>query len=675
MDRAKKGRPYFFLGLIVCVLCLGIGSGYLITKSGIWLAFRRDISNPTTNSENVIKTAKSSTAVESTMQPAPTSSDAAQETLKALEQTSFPETDWVKLAEEFHGVPFIPATLDTASPNYKNGDELSFWVTNTDTNENKKIEATLQFQTTQIYFWVENGINFDRNQLQNKVDIFANQIYPTDQKFFGKEWIPGVDNDPHLYILYTRGLGNGVSGYTSGLDSVLTAAHEYSNQHEMFYINADIIKLSDNYALSVMAHEYQHVIREYQNPDEESWLNEGFSELATYLNGYPTSGFDQDFAANPDINLTQWPSDSSVHYGSSFLFTKYLFDRFGLKTTQAVADDPLTGLDGLDDTFTKENLKDSHTNQVITSDGFFQDWTLANYLNNSAIGDGRYGYLNLPTMPPFSDFSMKENCITGQLDGDVNQYGTNYLQVNCDQPYQITFNGDSTTKVLSIFPKEGSHYVWSNMVDSADVKMTREFDFTNLTGKIDLSYDAWYDLEPDYDYAYLLASTDGKNWLMIHTSSCTETNTTGNNFGCGYNGNSSGWIHEDVDLSQFAGKKVDLRFEYITDEGVTGEGLVLDAVTIPQLNYQTGFETGDGGWQLDGFTRIENQIPQSFLVALIYGTGAQTVIEKFATKPGQQLTFSIDPAMNGSNITLVVSGSTRYTRQMADYHFTFTSNP
>jgi len=45
------------------------------------------------------------------------------------------------------------------------------------------------------------------------MDAFENKIYPTDREFFGSEWTPGVDDDPHIYILYTSGLGANVGGY------------------------------------------------------------------------------------------------------------------------------------------------------------------------------------------------------------------------------------------------------------------------------------------------------------------------------------------------------------------------------------------------------------------------------------------------------------------------------
>ena len=37
--------------------------------------------------------------------------------------------------------------------------------------------------------------------------------------------------------------------------------------------------------------------------------------------------------------------------------------------------------------------------------------------------------------------------------------------------------------------------------------LTRDFDFTSASGPLTLKYHTWYDLEKDYDYVFLEAST------------------------------------------------------------------------------------------------------------------------------------------------------------------------
>ncbi|MCK7481996.1 MAG: immune inhibitor A [Candidatus Moduliflexus flocculans] len=130
--------------------------------------------------------------------------------------------------------------------------------------------------------------------------------------------------------------------------------------------------------------------------------------------------------------------------------------------------------------------------------------------------------------------------------------------------------------------------------------LTREFDFTSVSGDITFSFRTWYDLEKDYDYLYFEVSEDGKNWQIITTPSGTAEDPSGNSYGWGYNGATNGWIQEEIDLSQYAGKKVQVRFEYVTDAAVLGEGFLLDDVSVDAISYSTDFETDDGGWQAAG---------------------------------------------------------------------------
>ena len=675
MDHSEKVILFGCIGLVAIGLCIATACGVTLALSGYATKISSDIftSTETETSEGTLATEVIPT--QNPTQEYHEFSGQPQDTLDALANTVIPEADWRDLAREFYNTQDIPAALDTAPVNYQKGDSLNFWVLNSDTNVNKKITATLQYATSDIYFWVQNGVDFDKNELKEVAETFADKIYPTDQEFFGKEWIPGVDNDAHLYVLFTGGMGENIAGYTSDSDSYLTQVQPYSNQHEMFYINSDVQKLSDQYTMSVMAHEFQHLIHGYHDQNEELWLNEGFSELAVLLNGYSAGGFDSLFADDPDINLTEWPSDSDAtdaHYGASFLYTTYLLDRYGANTTKAVVADQKNGMNSIDDVFKQENIVDPSTNQPMTSDEFFRDWTLANFINDTSISDGLYGYHNYQSVPDFTQAQEYQDCGSPIHYGNVSQYGTDYIHISCDTPYQLTFSGDPKINILTEYPQNGTHYVWSNMVDASATRLTHDFDFSNLSGTITLAYDVWYDIEQDYDFAYLLASTDGQTWQTINTPSCSTSNITGNNFGCGYNGTSDGWLHEEVDLSQFSGKKVTLRFEYVTDAGVTGEGLVIDDIAIPQLNYETSFETDDGGWLLEGFTRIENQIPQTFLVSVIHGSGSNTSIDKYTVSPDQPLTLSVDPSVDEAGITLVISGVDRYTRQKVNYHYEIT---
>jgi hypothetical protein len=193
--------------------------------------------------------------------------------------------------------------------------------------------------------------------------------------------------------------------------------------------------------------------------------------------------------------------------------------------------------------------------------------------------------------------------------------------------------------------------------------LDQTFNFSSVKGSVNIDYWTWYDLEKDYDYTYLEASQNGQDWQILTTSSCTKDNPSGNSYGCGYNGTSNGWREEKVDLSKFAGSKVTLRFEYITDPGVNGEGLLVDDISIPAINYRTDFEKDDGGWKSAGFVRIQNSLPQNFLLSLIQ-EGSKETVKKLQLNNDNTLSL---PLKLDSDAILVVSGSTRFTRQPASY--------
>lgn len=598
--------------------------------------------------------------------------------LKTLRDTTLPDSDLIELAERVQGKSNISPTQVAPSQAYQVGDQQSFWVSNVDTNENFKVNTTLQYITDHAYFWIENEISFKEKDLQELADTFETKIYPTDREFFGSEWTPGVDGDPHIYILYVRNAGGSIAGYFSSVDEYPPQAHQYSNWHETFVFNADNVDLRDNFTYGVLAHELQHMIHWANDRNEDTWMNEGFSDLAMFLNDFDTGGHDYLFAEDPDLQLNDWPNDQDQtppHYGASFLFTTYFLDRFGEQTTKALIRRPENGLTSIDALMQEKGLNDSATRRPITADDIFLDWTLANYLHDSKVGDGRYTYSNYPNAPQTSDTETINSCNSDTQTRSVHQYGADYIRIGCQGNVTLKFEGSVRVGLLPVDPFSGTWAVWSNKGDESDMMLTREFDFTQSQGPLTLTYWTWYDLEKDYDFVYLLASSDGNHWEMLHPAHGTAGNITGNNFGFGYNGLSGSadqaqWINESVDLSQYKGKKVQIRFEYVTDAAVNGEGFLLDDVAVPEIGYFDNFENGDGGWHGAGFVRIENALPQTFHLALIRH-GNPTSVEYLSLNADDSVEVPLNFNGDLQEVVLVVTGTTRYTRQPAAYRFSF----
>jgi immune inhibitor A len=221
--------------------------------------------------------------------------------------------------------------------------------------------------------------------------------------------------------------------------------------------------------------------------------------------------------------------------------------------------------------------------------------------------------------------------------------------------------------VMPLPSGEHGKFWWSNRGDSSDIVVSREFDFTGVAIPIRMTYDTWYDIETDYDYLYMMASVDGGPSQIVDTPSCTRDNPTGNSYGCAYNGQTGEWISETVDLSQFAGKKVTISFDYVTDGAVTGDGFTLDNVAIPAINYQADFETDTGGWMPEGFILIENVLPQTFLVSMINTNDRNKPVTLYVVNAGESLVLNFKVDSSAGDTILIVSGSNRFTRQTANY--------
>ncbi len=597
------------------------------------------------------------------------------ETLDILRSVEIPFADPTDLAHRLKGVTQeIPDSLEPPPGPRLPGARDTFWITNGE-DEQVQVKATLVYETEHAYFWVQDDVQYEQSDLETLADRFENGIYPTDRAFFGSEWTPGIDGDPHIYILYARRLGIDIAGYFSSVDSLHPLVRDTSNAHEMFVFNADNVDLADEFTYGVLAHEFQHMILWNVDIDEALWLNEGFSELAVHLNHLGTAGFHTEYTDDPVASLNDWPNQEEsaiANYGAASLFTLYFYDRFGPELTKALVANPANGLDGIDSVFAESGLIDPITGEPVSVESTVLDWTIANYLSNVKVLDGRFGYPGFPDFRPARQTVTLVECEPGPQERQVNQFAPNYIRMICPGRNTLAFDGAEQTRLLNADPHSGEYSFWSNKGDTADMRLSQSFDFTPVSAPISLSYWTWYDIEGDFDYVYLMASEDGERWEFIQTPNGTDKNPTGANYSWGYTGISRGleWIEESVDLSAFAGKQVTLRFEYVEDAGVNGEGMLLDDVSIPAIGYDTDFEQDDGGWTAEGWVRVKNVLPQTFRLAWITFSDPPSV-EYIPVGVNNTAEIAMDIGEDGPAQALVIVPTTRYTRQPASYTLSF----
>lgn len=590
-------------------------------------------------------------------------------TLETLSQSVVPEADVYELACRLQGKCNISKTLTPPPAPLTVGTTQKFWLLDADGNRHFQIDATLVYVTPQTYFWAEEGARVDAGDVKALMDTFDQEIIPTDREFFGNEWMPGVDGDPHIYVLYAGGLGNNIGGYFSPSNEYNPLVSQYSNGHELYVLSSSQ-PLDREYAYGTLAHEFVHMIQFATDRNDVTWLTEGFAELGSFLNGYDVGGADWYYVQSPDLQLNDWATNDSpefgAHYGQSFLYLAYFLDRFGVEATKALTANPQNDLASVDDTLAALKATDPQNGKSITADDVFMDWAAAMYLLDESVGDGRYTYHNYPNAPQPSDTEVISDCPHASSLRDVHQYGIDYINIACGGEHTLVFTGSTGVQMQPVDPYSGSYAFVTNQGNESDMTLTREFDFTAVNAPITISFRAWYDIEKDYDYLYFEISEDGENWQIITTPSGTAENPAGNSYGWGYNGATSGWILEEINLSQYAGKKVWARFEYVTDAAVLGEGFMLDDVSVDAIGYASDFEADNGGWQALGFSRVENILPQTFRLGLIKKGDGATTVQMITPDASQQVEIPL-VLEDGETATLIVSGTTRYTRKTAAY--------
>ncbi len=673
MNPEKKSLPAWLLILIptlaaLCCCCAGV---FIFSIININLSEPFEIFGETVKifetAEPTITQDDSGLLVEKQINPF-------QSTVKSISEAQIPPSDPANTAYLLGRIFTINRAKTEPPTGLNQGDLANFWVMNQDSIEVIEKTAILRMITPHTYFWIEEGSKYNQADLEVLANTFEGEIYPRTREIFGSEWNPGVDNDERLFILYTDGMGEGIAGTFSSEDSIPQMVNSYSNEHEMFYIS-DTQDLSDPYTFGVLAHEFHHMILWNHDANEDTWVAEGLADLAVYLNGYDQGGFDQIFAENPDIQLNTWPEDSveqDAHYGSSFLFIAYLLSRFGEGLIREIMVIPENGFEGLDAVLASNGILASDSLSPLRAEQVFGDWVVANYLNSPILGNKRFSYqLDYP-IPNFQETETSV-CPVEWQERTVNQFGADYIRLDCDKDFALEFQGESSAKLISGLEEGDNHFFWSNRSDSSQTTLTREFDLPSTSEPILLNYRVWFDLEEGFDYAYLLAKIDGMPWKILNPALCTVEDPVGANLGCGYTGSSGGWQDQTIDISEFAGKKVDLQFTVITDSAVNLDGMLVDDISIPLIDYKANFESDDGGWVSRGWALAQNSLPQSFEISVIR-EGMNPNVERYTLLNGEN--FS-QPVMikAGEPVVLAVSGTTRYITTPAAYKLRFVEIP
>jgi immune inhibitor A len=155
-------------------------------------------------------------------------------------------------------------------------------------------------------------------------------------------------------------------------------------------------------------------------------------------------------------------------------------------------------------------------------------------------------------------------------------------------------------------PYEGADFWYSGAGDDLDNTMLTPLP----AGAGTFSAKVKYQIEADWDYAYVVYSTDGgRTFVSLPTNRSTTSDPNGQNFGQGITGSSGGqWVDLTASLAGVpAGALVGLR--YWTDGAATEPGLQVDAVSLGG--------TAVTDWTLKGFTLTTGTTTRSYFNAYL----------------------------------------------------------
>ena len=567
----------------------------------------------------------------------------AEDNLQKLWEVSFLPYDYYDMARRWQQ-DVGKRTISAEAPTLY--DTRSFFI------DDKEIEAELGGISENAYMWFQIGIEYDHAEVQELLDTLDKTLYPALRDLFGQEWRPGVDNDPHFSVLHFSG-GDDYSklGFFDTTNEYPNSVEENSNEQEMIYLNSDELTFGKELYLGTLVHELQHLIHWHHDPNEVVWLDEGLGQLAETALGFDTV-FATDYMANTDTSLTLWESENPevyAHYAASYLFTLYLWEQLGEDGIRALVNDSADGLSSV-----RHILEQFEPDTTLEQ--FLDHWAVANLLDDTTL-DPRYGYQSLNSLDlPQPQYRMDTPSL--DVNDELSQYGVHYIKLQLPGTYALTFAGNTLQSILPTTVPFGD-FVWLVPPNNdSNAQLTRSINLKKAKSA-ELDFWSWYDLEEDYDMAYVQISTDdGDSWSPLRFGD--DTSLTGKSKDSA-DADENGWIHYQLPLTSYLGREVLLRFEVITDWEEMGHGFALDNIAIKALDFEDGAETGTGEWVATGFVTTSPELPQKWSLQMVQDG---SVIPFFLNQYNQTVT---PITVNASGATLILMPQTPFIATPANY--------
>ncbi|MET3963152.1 hypothetical protein ABIE44_003086 [Marmoricola sp. OAE513] len=375
------------------------------------------------------------------------------------------------------------------------------------------------------------------------------------------------------------------------------------------------------------AHEYQHLLEYYADPDETAWVNEGLSDWAQTLVGYvdPSiapdaagadghlaciQGFSDPAFGGAENSLTEWGDQGGPEilcdYGAAYSFMEYLQSHYGNKFMKKLHLEGGNGLVGLDKVLTESAPKikgkpGPHKTAMQTLHDWNASLALDSFISWRGVRGGLAHWLSIKSMKAKINWDNAQDYNTPGAPPNGADYvrlrKANGSYYKASELRSVTFNGASTlepdpvewTEVANppsatteattcgdVPTGTGPAALYSGCGESLDRSITRQVAVPS-TGAT-LTFDALWDIEEDWDFGFAQVSADGgKTWKSLATADTTTDADPGADPAAvsqlpGFSGDSGTWKSQTADLSAYAGKNVLIGFRYITDTAVNEGG-------------------------------------------------------------------------------------------------------
>jgi len=323
---------------------------------------------------------------------------------------------------------------------YEVGDSRSFWRWNLSVMPPTWIQETGTCKAVgeHCYVFVADS---QWNLHMDQADVDAVLVYLEEETFASTQYgaiemdetifgpVPDeLDNDPKVIIFYSAlGSFNGTSfdGYFSSYNQVTEQQAQqmnpsgHSNECEMIYMTCHPLNPTEPIRISVLSHELQHMIHWGGDINEDTWVNEGCSELAMISFGMPDPI--TVFPNQSDNSLNSW-NQQWADYVKVQLFFGYLAEKYAVPGDSLMKDivfEPQNGIAGIQTQLVANNSPKDFAE-------IFVDWTVTNYLNDLQIADGLYGYETMD-VPQFLA-TGNHNSFPAVGSGSVKAWAADYIR-------------------------------------------------------------------------------------------------------------------------------------------------------------------------------------------------------------------------------------------------------